>query len=627
MSLRNKITVIICLIIVVSLIMLSCIIYVKSASILDNEAEIYMQSQLERAQENIDLLIKYNQLEAEHLALDRKVMDFLQGSAGVEETNQYLISVMEKKNQQSNNNYFDLFILNTDGFIVATTMPIAMNLDLSMREYLHKSQKYKITVTSDILIARSDQSLIVITVSPIFNDKGQDIAYVGIAIKSEYFSDIVKGLTLGKSGYYAIVDSNNMILSHPDKDLIATESQYILPKGLINSSNMIMKQTVVNSQGHNEIQIYKYMKSNNWILIAALQEQELRAKSLSLLTYVIGIGILMIVAAVFTGVYISNKISAPIAVITDYINQLAAGKLMLEKSISESIKNIQTNERTQENITESDAFTKDHSISLPGIYKKIKTAFTQKANQFEAESDKLIKTSQELMIMKEDVSQRTAKFISTLSHDLKTPLSLIKGCIRGIMSDVIQDEEVKKRFLHNIYQSAGDLEKIICDILDSAYEAQYCLKLSKEHVNSINFTEDLFEKARQYVTGSQREFEGICTCQEGLLYIDYVKIIRVWDNLLNNAVKYSEEGSKIQVHIQQKGNLLELRVTDEGIGIKKDDQDKIFQMFYQGKHEKNSGYGLGLFIAKSIIEAHESELNVKSQYREGTSFWFYLEVI
>ncbi|MFZ5967373.1 MAG: ATP-binding protein [Bacillota bacterium] len=631
MSLKRRITLTICSIIILLIILISYIIYIKSASIINRDAEAYMESQLDRARENIDLLIEITQLETEKLALDLKVKSFLEHKTSTSSLNRYLVKVMKDKNAMSNH-YMDLFILNKDGYIVATTMPEAMDLDLSTRQYFQESKKSNKTVTSDILIARSDGSLIVITVSPIFDVSNHVLAYAGTAIYAEFLSDFINSFKLGTTGYYVIIDSNNLVLSHPNKNLIATKTTYDIPDEFrhqkqINASNTIDRKKVINSNGLKELQMYKLIESNNWALIAILPESEVQEKSWGLLVYVIVIGIFATLLAVFVGTYISNKISAPITAITQYIDHAAQGSLLISKSISDSINELKD---LQDPIMQDHD---DHSIesndeigNLKKSLKNLKKYLASIGHQFNDESQQLIKNSQELSYTIEATSSRTAKFISLLSHDLKTSITLIKGYAKGILSGIVEDEELKKKFMDEIYRSAEDIERITCDILDSAYEAQHTPKLHREKIDSKRLTAKLFETAKQYILGSQREFVGRYECGKGKLDIDPIKISRVWNNLLSNATKFSDEGSTIQIHIIQKDRTITFKIIDEGIGIAPDDIDRVFDMFYTGHHNNKQGYGLGLFIAKSFVEAHDSKLHFDSQYQKGSSFWFDLNI-
>lgn len=634
LSLRRRITLAICTIIILLLILLSGSIYVKSASILNQDAEAYMQSQLERAQESIDLRIRIHQLETEKLALDAQVLEFLKGHVQTDRMNSYLISLMQKKNAQSKQ-YMDFFILNTKGTIIASTMPEAMHLDLSTREYFRQSFLTGQTITSDILIARSDESLIVNTVGPIYDDLGKVIGYAGTAIHAEFFSDTVKDLKLGKTGYFIIVDSNNLILSHPDMNLIATDATntvFALPERLLskeqwNHSDIAKKRVITNQNGFQELQLYKKMKSNRWILIAMLPKYEVQEKSMDLLSYVILIGLFVTVGAMLIGIYISNRISTPIVAITEYMNRAVKSNLMLRQSVSDSIRAFAEEDRLLDHQTESLRHSSDEIGNLSRSLKNLKEHFVSIINSFERESAELIKTSQELSSTIEDTSYRTGNFISTLSHDLKTSITLIKGYIQGISSGIIEDPAMQKHFFQEIYNSTIDIEKITCDILDSAYEAQWSQKLHLEPVNAVVFAEQLFQAANQYIYHSERSFKGSFKCDSGYLSIDSTKIKRVWNNLLNNAVKFSDKGSLIQVIIEQQGEEITFKIIDTGIGIPDEEKEKIFDMFYRGQSMKTKGYGLGLFISRSILEAHHVSLNFYSEYQKGSTFWFSLPII
>ncbi|AOT71217.1 sensor histidine kinase [Geosporobacter ferrireducens] len=633
LSLRRRITLTICSIIIFLLILLSGFIYTKSASILNQDAETYMQSQLERAQESIDLRIRIHQLETEKLALDARVLEFLKGYVSTSKMNTYLTTLMQKKNVQ-NKQYMDFFILNTEGIITTSTMPEAMYLDLSTREYFRQSVLTGQTITSDILIARSDESLIVITVSPICNNLGEVIAYAGTAIHAEFLSDTVKDLKLGKTGYFIIVDSNNLILSHPDKSLIATDATntvFALPERLLSKeqwlqSDAAKKRIITNQNGFQELQLYKKMKSNRWVLIAMLPKYEVHEKSVDLLGYVILIGASVTLGAMLIGIYISNRISTPIVAITEYMNRAVKSNLMLRQSVSDSIKNLTEEDNLLNHETSPLLHPSDEIGNLSRSLKNLKDHFVSTISRFERESEELIKSSQELSSTIEDNSYRTGNFISTLSHDLKTSITLIKGYVKGISSDIIEDPAMQKHFLQEIYNSTIDIEKITCDILDSAYEAQWSQKLHLEAVDAVGFAEQLFEAANHYINHSERSFKGSFQCNSGCLLIDTIKIKRVWNNLLNNAVKFSKKGSLIQVMIAQHEEALTFKIIDTGIGIPDEEKEKIFDMFYRGQNLKTKGYGLGLFISRSILEAHNVSLNFYSEYQKGSTFWFSLPI-
>jgi len=629
MSLRRRITLTICSIIILLMVLLSGIIYTRSANILNKEAERYMLSQLDRASENIDLLIEINRLETEALALNEKVMAFLHNKMNTDKMNNFLVNEMSEKNLKGNY-YKDLFILNNEGKIIATCMPEAVDLDLSTRGYFIKSKESKETVVSDILVARSDGSLIVITVSPIVNIKEKILGYAGIAMKADYFSNIVNQLELGKTGFYSIIDSNNRILVHEEKTLIGKGSNFKLTKEILRKAEeneeTIIEKRIFENQGTRQLQIYKLMESKHWVLIAVLPEAEMYERSMKLLFYVLLAGSFGIILAILIGIFISKRISEPIVAITKFIDKAVPGNSIIEKSIADSIKSFteDSSDIIEEGIEDS---TKDEIGNLRKALRNLKDYFISITNRFEHESKRMIEYSEELSRTIEESSFRTGKFISTLSHDLKTSITLIKGYSEGLKTEVIKDEKTKQEFLEGISNSAEDIEKITCDILDNAYEAKCSPRLHREKIEINEFLANLYENTKQYILNSDRRFEGSCEWdREGNIYIDITKIKRAWNNLINNGIKYSEEGSKITIDIILESNQILFKVMDEGEGICESEIDKIFDMFYRSKEDNKKGYGLGLFITKSIIEAHGSKLYVSSKVGKGTVFWFYLDV-
>lgn len=629
MKLRTRITLIICTMIVILMVSLGTMLYFKSVSIINKDSETLMVSQLDRVQENIDLLVNMNKLETNELALDKKVESFLLGKADVPYINKHLVNLMNNKNK-TYNYYMDFFILDTSGHIIASCMPSAMNVDLSSRNYFIQSVKTKSTVTSDILVGRANGQPIVNTVSPIENLSGEILGYAGTAIYAEHFSKLAENLTLGQSGYYAIIDSNDLVLSHPNKDLIGKEFPFnINHKSFEGSSVNLIKQTVNVTSKEKEFQIFKLMKNTNWILVASLPVNDMYHKSKSFLYSVIIISIIALIFSIFIGVYVTNKISAPIVATTEYLNIISKSNSIIGKSISESIEILKSSYREADK-SNSYVEIKDNNYDEIGRFEKsfkdAKKIFYILLKRFENESDQLINSSKQLALTIEDISSGTGKFISTLSHELKNSITVIKGYSMGLKAGITKDEAVKAKFIDEIYNRTEEIETIISDVLDSAYEANKDITLHKERLDLKSFALELAADAREYLKNKGLTLQDYMDIDDAILNIDKVKIKRVWNNLVSNAVKYSEAGSTVIIRISKQSSIVKFEVQDEGMGISEDDMQKIYNMFYRGTNVKQKGYGLGLFISKSIVEAHGGQINAKSELGKGSIFCFSINV-
>lgn len=633
MSLKRRLALILCALIIFLMLAVSYFLYHRSAAIINQDAKHYMAAQLERTKENIDLLLEITQLETESLANDLKIRGFLKGDLSATEINAYLKDLMAQRDP-AHEQYMDLFILDLSGHISAATRAEFMNLDLSSRDYYLKSRRTGTTVTSDILIARSDGSLVVNTVSPIYDEDGTLLAHAGIAIYAQYLSNVVKTFDMGENGYYIILDSENRILSHPEVRLIATEADFELPdnlrtddleNGAVKSEDLpVMKS----SEGGRNLMMFKRMASNQWILIAVLPETELLGKSLSLLSDVIFIGLITTLLAVLAAFYISGKITKPIVAITESIDSAAKSSQRLTQSVASAVRNLGTSEKLFDSDEASDLPTAETAsreiLNLSGAYQNFKTTLSSLIKSFSLENEQLLKQTQTLTTAIEKRNDQTAQFVSVLSHDLRTTLTLIKGYSKALTSGLGVDEDIRQKFLLEIVEGAEDLERITSDILDSAYEAQAEPKLHVIEIDAAQYAARIFENSKRYIEEAGLVFEGICENTEGLLSIDPVKISRVWNNLMSNAVKYSEAGSVICVKLQGADSHMVFSIEDHGIGIPAEDQSKIFDMFFSGQHNRKQGYGLGLFIAKSFLQAHGSTLHFESEPNKGTTFWFEL---
>lgn len=584
MKLRDKIAASICLIVVLSLVFMCISIYSRSAATLNANVNDMATTQIHRAQENIDLMVKKIKLETISYSRSDLVRKFIEKTISISEINNFLVSEMNKLNTE-NGYYKDLFIVDKSGTIVASTMPNAMYVDLSSREYIKNGLNGSNVQMSDILLALTDQANIVNTSYPIYDYSGKVCGAFGIAVKAEEFTRFANNYEIGNSGYFAIIGSDGYILSHKDPNLInKLASEYIADI----ETKIYNDEDIYNSSDDSFLYMYKIMESNNWLLLTAVPKKELHAKSIELLKYVLLYGSITIVCSIILCIFLSNKISTPIINITNYINDA--------KNINDTYGNI-----INKSVIEYDL----------GFFNK--------------DAQKLIKKSNDLTKSLKLKTYITIIFMSVLSHDIRSSLTLIKGYAKGILSGMVTDEETKLNFIEQIYQSADTLEKISYDVLDSTYEAQTIQKLNTEKINIIEFANDLDNIAKSIVEHNDRIYSSNISVNNGFILADRVKLIRVWQNLLNNAVKYTDMYKEISVYIEQNDNHVKIMLKDTGKGIKEIDKQYIFEMFYKSDFTQNKSYGLGLFIAKSIIEAHNSKIEFESTENKGSSFWFCLQ--
>ena len=220
------------------------------------------------------------------------------------------------------------------------------------------------------------------------------------------------------------------------------------------------------------------------------------------------------------------------------------------------------------------------------------------------------------------------KFISNISHDFRSPLTSIKGFTEAIIDGTIPPENQEK-YLRIIASEVERLENLSSDTLTLSKldSRDQPLNLSDLDINST-------------IRNTAAVFEGICRKEKisfnlillgDALYVraDLARIQQVLYNLIDNAVKFSPPESTITIETSIRHGKAEVRIRDEGIGIKKEDLDKIWDRFFKADTSRGKdkmGTGLGLAIVREIIRLHDQTIEVTSREGRGTEFWFTLEL-
>jgi len=227
------------------------------------------------------------------------------------------------------------------------------------------------------------------------------------------------------------------------------------------------------------------------------------------------------------------------------------------------------------------------------------------------------------MTMKEvELSRMKTNFISSVSHEMRLPLSTIKTANEMFNIGKIKDNKQAKKYYEYIASEVNRLERLVSNVLDfsriDAGRKKYHFKkeslgeIAKEAVGSVN---DYFKKERFSI---EENIEGIINVR-----VDKEAVMQAVLNLLDNAKKYSGTSKIIKVKISRNDKYAVLDIIDKGIGIEKDKISKVFDVFYRTEDEmtrKTKGVGLGLSIVKHIMDVHRGKVEVKSEKGEGSTF-------
>ncbi len=221
-----------------------------------------------------------------------------------------------------------------------------------------------------------------------------------------------------------------------------------------------------------------------------------------------------------------------------------------------------------------------------------------------------------------EVEKLKTNFIGMMSHDLKTPLARIQG-----MTDIISSEEnvltiPQKDAIKSIRSSSEDLLKFINTILNYAKIESQGVEL---HLQSKDINDLLNSCLEKYDYAAKSKSIQIISELEPLfpIKIDPQLLKQVFSNLIENAIKYSPDNSRILITSEEVNGKIIIQIADQGMGISKEDLPNIFSKFYRSSNAKSSpikGSGLGLYLAKYFVELHQGQIFVESEVNKGTTF-------
>lgn len=225
-------------------------------------------------------------------------------------------------------------------------------------------------------------------------------------------------------------------------------------------------------------------------------------------------------------------------------------------------------------------------------------------------------------------TQAKSEFLAHMSHELRTPLNVIIG-FSELMLDGVPGEvnEEQKQCLNDIFSSGHHLLDLINDILDLSKIESGKMELSLRNFSLPNLIESLKSVMMPILSPRKQSLE--IDVEDGLylVHADKAKVRQVLLNLLSNATRFTPDGGKLRVEAVTDGSWCQVSVIDSGIGIARENQERIFAPFCQLGNpliKDRGGTGLGLTIAREIIEKHGGQIWVESEYGQGSRFTFTL---
>ena len=433
---------------------------------------------------------------------------------------------------------------------------------------------------------------------------------------------IEQALNLGHTGHAELIDSQGIVIVSTYPGVFLEPGEHSIFYRKMMAQRMTGVETVPYEHGEEEsgimhVMAFAPLSIADWGVLMGGDATEAFAPVTTLRNSIFLLSGLMLVAIMAVTLIGARRLVRPIKVLTKSAQEIAEGDLTSSIRLSEG--------------GEIGILGK----SLEQMRLKIKESIDE-IQRWNVELEKRVKErTGELEQLMEEVSQLHAmreldrlksEFISSISHELRTPLGFITGYITTLLrSDVPHSEETRQEFLHIIKEESEKLQELVENLLDTSRIQAGSFTVEKKPVDLGELTQKVVERVKSIADSHsfRLRFESSLPSVLG----DNRRLEQVLHNLLDNALKYSPQGSQITISSKVKNDHIQVSFADEGQGIPQAELTRIFDAFYRASRldvQKVRGAGLGLTICRAIVEAHGGSIWAESVPDKGSTFYFTL---
>jgi signal transduction histidine kinase/CheY-like chemotaxis protein len=439
---------------------------------------------------------------------------------------------------------------------------------------------------------------------------------VSCEVNLKFVWDVIRQIRVGSAGFAYVVDDTGQLIAHPDINAVLRHTDLsslpqvqaalaAFPQAASgNQPRTVGRQVMLarNLKTDRVLTAWDYIKQAHWTVFV----EEPQAEALGPLYSTVERHVLLmlggIVLAAAASTVLVRGLMRPLQALRMGAITIGAGALDHHIEIR----------------------TGDELEGLAEAFNEMSDKLNESYATLERKVDERTRELKEATRQVEHASRMKSEFLANMSHELRTPLNAIQGFSELLLDSTEEeiDAETRKLYLERIHDSGRHLLDLINDILDlSKIEAGW-MELHRESFEVRPVINQVVSTVEPLAARKHIRLQSALT-PLGELYADAGKFKQILYNLVSNAIKFTPEHGQVSVEAERDDGGLHLMVSDTGIGIAQEDQDRVFAEFQQidsGMNRKNEGTGLGLALTKRFVEMHDGQIWLESRLGQGSRF-------